>query len=238
MMKMKKIGTLLGAAVLSCAMLAMPVYAESSSFSGSVTYKGGDSIEADFTKEDIQAALGVMQPGDDITITVKYTNEADFSTEWYFLNDVIKKLKEDMPDDAFRYKLTNSADDEPLYDSTKTGLEQGANGLGEWFKINTLKKGESGTIELYIELDGEMLDNSYMDTEAEVLIQFAVEKTPEEPTPTPSVKPTVTPKPISGVNTWDSNPIGIFIGILAAGVGVLVVALVVRKRRMKKEDQE
>ena len=127
------------------------------------------------------------------------------------------------------------------------GLEQATNALDDWFFIQTLNQGESGTVILNVEFDGETEVNDYMDTDGGLAVRFAVELAPTAPTPTPSNTSNPTPTPSGGtssggggggssvtknaVKTGDPTNLPLIIGALVAGVVLLIVALVLRKKQ-------
>ena len=138
------------------------------------------------------------------------------------------------------------------------GLEQATNALDEWFFIQTLEKGQSGRVVLNVAFDGETEVNDYMDTDGGLAVRFAVELPPATPTPTPT--PAVTPAPSTtpgpsnpsggttpgtgssvtrnAVKTGDPTNLPLLIGLLAAGVVLLIVALVLRKKHQGADVEE
>ena len=108
------------------------------------------------------------------------------------------------------------------------GLEPSTNALEDWFYIDTLKKGESGSVELHVAFDGETEVNDYMDTDGELNVRFAVELTPEGTTPGRPGK-TVKTGDQSGLLMWAA--IGVVAGLL-----LLVLAFFSRKRDERSED--
>ena len=57
------------------------------------------------------------------------------------------------------------------------GLSGSTTALKDYFFLGSLKKGETGTVTLYVELDGETQNNDYFNTLADISMRFAVELT-------------------------------------------------------------
>ena len=108
------------------------------------------------------------------------------------------------------------------------GLEPATNALDDWFYIDTLDKGESGTVILHVAFDGETEVNDYMDTDGELNVRFAVEKVSEGKTPTGK---TVKTGDQSNLIMWAA--IGVIAGLL-----MLILAFLSRKRDEKQADSK
>ena len=212
-------------------------------------------METNFTAKDLGRIIEDLQPGDDVTFKVTYQNQAKETTEWYMLNEVEQTLEKTKaakkvsgtgtPEEGgYTYELTNYRNDgsaEVLFNSTeqviggrdkpengREGLEEATNALEDWFHIQTLKSGQGGYLILKIAFEGETEVNDYMDTDGIVNMQFAVEL--EEPEGTP---------PSKRVNTGDNTQIMVWVSILmAAGVLLLILAVVSRKRDKKEVYNE
>ena len=92
MMSMKKKLTLLLTAGLLVSMTAAPVMAEHTDVNGSC-YFNGTKIVSDFTSQELADAVTSLQPGDDVSFTVTYTNNYNASTDWYMENEILKTLE-------------------------------------------------------------------------------------------------------------------------------------------------
>ena len=183
--------------------LTLSVSAESDEVTGTCYFDGSD-IVCDFDSNVVAETVSGLEPGDDVTFKVEYTNEYKGTTHWYMRNETIETLEQSYDkaeNGGYTYKLTNVAPDgsrEVLFDNstvggeyvlgshkdktsrgtdnTGEGLHQATNASDEWFFIQTLKKGQSGSTELYVKFDGETEVNDYMDTAGELLLAYAVEK--------------------------------------------------------------
>ena len=265
----KKVLLLVTAGLLTAA-TAMPVMAEHKDVNGSC-YFDGTKIVSDYESKQIADAVTNLQPGDDVSFTVKYTNSYNGSTDWYMENKILQTLEKasaskavagtgQAEHGAYTYELIhidNEGNREVLFSNRDVGgdtvaggmegLEQATNALDDWFFIQTLNQGESGTVILNVEFDGETEVNDYMDTDGGLAVRFAVELAPTAPTPTPSNPSNPTPTPSGGtssggggggssvtknaVKTGDPTNLPLIIGALVAGVVLLIVALVLRKKQ-------
>ena len=169
-----------------------------------------------------------LQPGDFADFSVKIKNDYEDTTDWYMTNEVIDSLEDTRKDDsgltggAYSYVLTykgNQGDskDIVLYSSELVGgqdvskggqgLHEATNALDDWFYLDTLKKGEGGTVTLRVGLEGETLGNDYQDTFADVEMKFAVElNTPEEDEPKKPDEPVKPDEPEKEKDKKPQNP--------------------------------
>ncbi|MBR3376768.1 MAG: hypothetical protein IKG44_03700 [Mogibacterium sp.] len=183
--------------------MTLSVSAESDVVTGSC-YFDGSNIVCDFDSNVVAETVKGLEPGDDVTFTVEYTNEYKGKTHWYMRNETIETLEQSYDkaeNGGYTYTLTNVAPDgsrEVLFDNstvggeytlgshkaktsrgtdnTGEGLHQATNASDDWFFVQTLKKGQSGRTELYVKFDGETEVNNYMDTNGSLLLAYAVEK--------------------------------------------------------------
>lgn len=184
---MKKcIGILL--ALLLCGCLAASCFAES--FSGEagryVTLTADGKMES-YLDADKHTAL---EPGDDITFSVRVDNKNPARTEWYMKNEILRSLEDQSASasgGAYSYRLAFVPDggaETVLFDSDTVGgagespagvgLHQADNALREYFYFATLAPGEGGTVTLYVAFEGESQGNAYQDTLADMRLNFAV----------------------------------------------------------------
>ena len=183
--------------------ITLSTSAESNELTGSC-YFNGSAVVCDFDSNVVAETVRGLEPGDDVTFTVEYTNEYKGTTHWYMRNETIETLEQSYDkaeNGGYTYTLTNVAPDgsrEVLFDNstvggkytlgshkaktsrgtdnTGEGLHQATNASDDWFFVQTLKKGQSGRTELYVKFDGETEVNDYMDTKGELLLAYAVEK--------------------------------------------------------------
>lgn len=248
---MKTTALLLAAGTL-VGMTVTPVMAEQRDINGSC-YFDGKEIVSDYTSQEIADAVTNLQPGDEVSFIITYTNSYDTSTDWYMENSVLQTLEKasaakavsgtgKAEHGAYTYELIHYDNDnhrEALFSNKEVGgdkvvggmegLEQATNATDEWFYIQTLNKGQSGKVVLNVAFDGETEVNDYMDTDGGLAVRFAVEL---------NKTGTSTKKPGKSVKTGDTTNFPLMVGLLTAGVFFLIVALFLRKRERNKNTGE
>ena len=237
---MKKIIRTLLLSGLIAALCGSMCFAQNTKFTGSCKYKNG-KITSDFTSETFAASLKNLEPGDSVDYTITYTNETNGLTRWYMKNSVLETLEENKKqaeNGGYTYVLKNIGPDKTetvLFDNSEVGgenitnklqgLKQATNATGEYFFIQNLKAGQSGTTVLRVEFDGETEVNDYMDTYGKLMVAYAVE-TDETKTSTTSVK---TGDP---VQMWKLYALG-----GAALIAIILLIFSWRKDRKKGGEQ-
>lgn len=175
-----------------------------------VTFTADKKMSSNFQSKKWDDDLKGLQPGDYTDLSVKIKNDNDNTTDWYMTNKVIDSLEDTRKNDpglnggAYTYTLKYKGDkagseDVVLYSSDTVGgqnvskagqgLHEATNALDDWFYIDTLDKGEGGTVTLRVGLDGETQGNDYQDTLADLEMNFAVELRNPEKEPDKPVKP-------------------------------------------------
>ena len=253
MKTMRKVTILLAVALIAVMMAGEAVFAESYKLNGSA-YFDGSEIVSSFKSNEIADAVTNLQPGDDVSFTVKYKNKYKESTDWYMANEVIQTLEKadaakkvpsgtGTPENGgYTYELIHIDKNDKktvLFSNSKVGgeakpadmegLEQATNALDDWFYIQTLKKGESGKLKLNVAFEGETEVNDYMDTDGGLMLRFAVELTGTEQS-----APNEAPKYQQRIKTGDTNMFFLFLAMLAAGLILLIIVL----RKMRKEEEQ
>lgn len=242
---MKKLTAVIAISVLIIFASLSPALA---AVNGNVTFNGKKMV-SDFRSDKIAASVADMQPGDSAEFTVTFKNAADFTTDWYMLNDVIDTLEElngestggkDPQNGAYTYTLSYTSQGEGMPEVIFSndsvggdtpsnvplkGLHQATSATSKYFFLTTLKPGQSGKVSLSVKLDGETDNNSYMDTDAKVKLSFAVEKTGTGGTPD-------TPK------TGDVFNFLPLIMLIAAAVLLAIVFVKYRKDDKEGEDEK
>lgn len=226
----------------------------------------GKQMNDNFTNSEFTETILNIQPGDSITVKVHVKNNDSVKTDWYLNNEVLKTLensdagkKAEAEGGAYTYLLEYYGQDGQkvtLYDSKilggegddiekeGEGLEQATFGYEEEFVyLDRLKTGESGYVQLYIELDGETQGNDYQNTLGQLRMSFAVEKVKDK-TITKEIEVekedkdiVVVRKLVPGmVKTGDNSKVILFsVLTLISGVALLGYVFVFMKKNSKGE---
>lgn len=184
-------------AAFACAfmmVLSMPgvAHAETSTVEGSVTFTAENKLDSNGTT-DLNAAVGAMQPGDEIIINIQVGNTSGQAANYYMTNEVMSSLEDtegtNASGGAYEYVLTytdSNGTTTDLFRSTalggsgatvddRVGLKGATSGLEEYIFLETLESGRTGTVTLQVGLDGETQGNSYQGTAANLQMNFAVD---------------------------------------------------------------
>lgn len=161
-----------------------------------VTFNG-KSMDSNFTSGKMSDEVNAMQPGDSVELTVTIKNVFDGQADWYMKNEVLESLEDagDAAGGAYDYLLTYtdiSGRTTTLYSSEKFGGEGRIGGVGlhgatttlkDYFYLDRMGDGDSGTVKLKVALDGETLVNDYQNTLARLQMDFATELVTSGTTP-------------------------------------------------------
>ena len=235
-------------------MLGLSVSAGAESFTGGdnwrVAFTQEHAMESTFRTADLDDAVSGLQPGDDITFTLRLSNDSEAVTDWYMTNRVLYSLEDRSTNaatagGAYTYFLsyTNAAGEENVLFSSDTvggehvseageGLHEATDALQDFFYLDTLSGSQAGTIVLRVALEGETQGNDYQDTLADLAMNFAVEL--KEAAPEPGA-----PRII--VKTGDDrNLLPYYVAMAVSGVLLLILAIdnVRRRVRAKRKEQE
>ena len=210
-----------------------------------VEFNNKQKMESNFSSGAIADVLRNVQPGDNTTITVAVKNTSGKTVDWYMLNNIIQTLEEShgAKNGGYTYRLsytTSSGSARELYNSNKVGgggqagytnptdegLKEIDDALKDYMFLERMDSGKSGTVTLYVALDGESQDNSYQNAEADLQLRFAVE-----------VVPTNEVVVATGDDPVKLSPM--YIGMGVSGVVVLLLAIdgAVRNARKRKEPK-
>ena len=265
-----------GLTALCLTVSSLPVHAETyhGDDNWKVVFTSDKKMESTFSTKDINDVVGGMQPGDNVIITLDLKNE-NKATDWYMKNEVLYSLEDrsankETGGGAYTYRLTytdKSGTVNTLFDSDTVGGEGAAdivsrmgeglkgatNALKDYFYLDTLKKGEDGTITLEVALDGETQGNDYQNTLADLQMDFAVEirantTTPNRPSGGSSrsdnpPSPETPPGPasiLSGtgvVQTSDDNNILLYTAICGIS-GLMLLLFCIYSFRAHKRSRE
>jgi len=226
-------------ALLLIAASAAGAFAET--VKGTVTYDGGD-LDLAYSTGDIRTALSSLVPGDDVELEFTLKNNSGRDTDWYVEDSVTKAFEESSggTDGAYTYSLTYTSDSgktteiysndvggETADTTIPKGLKQASSGSEEYFYLDRIAKGETGTLKLAIAIDGETLDNNYQASLAELDVNFAVEE-PDDPETVTSGRP----------KTGDETRLTVYIVLFVIAAALLAVtgAIMLRSRKRGGSD--
>ncbi len=248
MKKAKKVLILLTALALTFCMTGVS-FAQTHSFNGACAYDG-KTISGDFTSDTFAASQSQLEPGDDLEYTIKYTNNGSKTTKWYMLNSVLETLEEQKDaaeHGGYTYTLKNIGPDGKetiLFNNSEVGgdkvvgklkgLYQATTSTGDYFFIQELKPGQTGTTYIYVQFDGETEVNDYMDTYGKLRVAYAVEdKTKAGPPDDDSKKKLTT----SETRTGDSTSILKWVLLMTAAL-LGIILTIVSWRRDRKDGEK
>ena len=220
---------------------SMPAHAEDyvGGDNWAVTFTG-DEMQSNFTSAEMTEEVLNIQPGDSITVKVSLKNTYKDKTDWYMTNEVLKTLEDSVSvaeGGAYTYILTyqNASGQETVLYSSEVvggeedtskegeGLHQATNALEDYFYLDRLESGQTGVVQLYVQLEGETQGNDYQDTLARLQMNFAVEKIKER-------------EVVKVVETGDTTPLILFSCLtLVSGVVLLIMAMMFMKKSTKKK---
>ena len=157
----------------------------------------GKKMNSNFSTANMDDEIYAMQPGDSVELTIKLKTNFSGQADWYMKNEVLETLEDagDAAGSAYGYQLTYTDKDgevSTLYSSESLGGDGRINGVGlhgatttleDYFYLDRMGRGDTGTVKLKVALDGETEGNDYQDTLARLQMDFAVE--PAETTETP-----------------------------------------------------
>lgn len=242
------------------------VQAQTAQVRGSVSFTDPDKKTLDSSGTNLNAAVGALQPGDGLDISIDVVNGSNVAVNYYMTNEVVNSLEDtegkDAEGGAYEYILSyqGPSDAEPRYLFRSTvlggdgseGLLAATEGLEDYIYLDTLAPGQSGVVKLWVALDGETQGNSYQGTAANLKFDFAVDTATNQVrdvVETEVVKETVEvvdntqpgeSKPGGSgtgmVKTGDDTNLPFYIG--AAGVsGILLLVLALFSVRERKRQR-
>lgn len=214
----------------------------------------GKRIVSNFDSGSLADEAGNVQPGDSITLKVQIKNSDSGQTDWYMTNEAIQSLEDATPvaeGGAYSYRLAYTGPDgkeTEIYNSDDVGgesatgklegLHQATNTLDEYFYLDRLESGKSGTVTLKVTVEGETQNNDYQKTLARLQMTFAVEKvTASVVKHTPGKVHTETKMITNRVQTGDTAPI-LLLCLLALVSGLVLLVVAVKSAKKKKNEKK
>ncbi len=214
----------------------------------------GKKIVSNFDSGTLADEAGNVQPGDSITLKEEIKNSDTGSTDWYMTNEAIQSL-EDAADvaqgGAYSYRLAYTGpkgQEIEIYNSENVGgesttgklegLHQATDTLNDYFYLDRLESGKSGTVTLKVTVEGETQNNDYQKTLAKLQMTFAVEKvTASVVKHTPGKVHTETRMITNRVQTGDTAHILLFC-LLGLTSGLVLLFIGVKSSKRRKNGQK
>lgn len=220
-------------------------------------HQGADSWQVDFDGKDLNSNFGssnvadevaVVLPGDSIDLKVQIKNSDSGKTDWYMANEVIQTLEdanEQASGGVYEYRLSyvNSSETRVLYDSTTVGgegasqsgegLHQASDSLKDYFYLDRLSQGQTGTVHLWVKIEGETQGNGYQQTLAKLQMNFAVEEVAEGGTTTRNrvIRQVV--------KTGDTSKVLLLCALaLVSGLVLLILGVVTMKKNQQRRRRK
>lgn len=216
----------------------------------------GKELKSNFGSSDFADEAANIQPGDSIELKVQVKNSVSTKTDWYLSNEVIKTLEdanEAASGGVYEYRLSyvssSGTQTNVLYDSAtiggegaeEDGLRQATDSLKDYFYLGRLNKDQTGTVHLWVKVEGETQGNGYQQTLAELQLNFAVEEVPEAETITETITKNVTENKVirQVAKTGDTSKVLLFCGLaLASGIVLLILGIVSMKKNQRRRDRK
>ena len=242
------------------AALFLPASANAAHLEGkkgwTATYKADgkmDETYPDNNKNSFADTLSHLQPGDDMTFTVKAVHANDKAADWYVSNEILKSLEAD-GDDAegskYSYEISwkGPKQSRVLYTSERVGgdntsgkkedegLNEATNALDDYIFLERMSKGDEGAVTVKVALDGETEGNAYFDTLAQLRVRFAVEPVTSD-NKRNNKNNTIEYKSRGTVKTGDETRLfPLYVAMVVSGG--LLMALVVKTVREEREERK
>ena len=231
--------------------------------SWTVRYSGGSDLVTELGEGQSSLSLSFsdIEPGESISLEAKIVNDTNKRTDWYLSNDIVKafeKVKDSVvaQGGAYTYLLTyhgpENAEAVAIYNSSEVGGTDETNGdglgemklheAGEYIYLDRLDPKEEAYVRLYVKLNGETLTDGYQGQNAELTLNFAVEKINEgtiRKEITKINKETVVtsvPNKVVIVPTGDNAQVVLF-SSLAMASGLVLIAVAVKMSIKKRSEK-
>lgn len=235
---MKKNKMFLSTTLLAMAMFMAPIHGTESDGTMGLTFEG-DSEK--FITYEQNSAYENMAPGEERVQQITLTNEDYREMKFYVRSEYTNPLGEGVANEQIAYDIEFLNNGEAFYTGQIGGMtKSNMDSLENNYLLQTLKKGESTTVQMKIKVDGDSMDNTYQDTEGTLNLIFSVEY--EENTPIEKVVTIVKKVPvinrIPGVSTGDTTTIGAILGVFAASIVVMIILVVAKLKKRKDEEHE
>lgn len=206
-----------------------------------------DKSATKFTTIDQDLDFQDMEPGEERTATLTMTNDSDGEMDFYICGEITYNIADQSEDKAnnnaiYELQLSKSGQADPFFDGmigskenkeltkSNTGLEY----LKDDTLLATLGKGESTSVTIQLKLDGDSLENAYMNKAGQIRLNIRTSQSAG----------------LSGnnngnsllsfltVQTGDTTRIVLYVLIAIAAVAVLAGVLIAGRRKKNRTEQE
>lgn len=202
----------------------------------------GQKLNTTFTNGNVNDEMGNLQPGDSVEMTISLKNNYNGQVDWYMTNQVLQSLEDagNAAGGAYGYLLTytdSTGQTDTLYESEKFGGEGRINGVGlhgatttldDYFYLERMSNGGTGTVKLKVTLDGETQGNTYQNTLASLQMNFATEIVSGSSQTPGNAR--------QSVKTGDQTKIMLYV-LLTLGAGLVLLLLAILRLRREREDE-
>ncbi len=231
--------------ILLLALSSMTAFAEDrQGASGWQVVFNGSKMSSNFTNANMDDEILNMQPGDSVELKIALKNNYNGQVDWYMRNQVLEALEDagNASGGAYDYLLTYTdagGETTILYSSEKFGGEGRYNGVGlhgatttldEYFYLERMGNGDTGTVKLKVALDGQTQGNAYQNTLARLQMNFATELV-QSAGQVPG-----TGSPRSTVKTGDQTRIMLFV-LMMLGAGLVLLLIVFLRLRGSRDEE-
>lgn len=231
--------------ILLLALSSMTAFAEDrQGASGWQVVFNGSKMSSNFTNANMDDEILNMQPGDSVELKIALKNNYNGQVDWYMRNQVLEALEDagNASGGAYDYLLTYTdagGETTILYSSEKFGGEGRYNGVGlhgatttldEYFYLERMGNGDTGTVKLKVALDGQTQGNAYQNTLASLQMNFATELV-QSAGQVPG-----TGSPRSTVKTGDQTRIMLFV-LMMLGAGLVLLLIVFLRLRGSRDEE-
>lgn len=170
-----------------------------------------------------------IMPGEIRKQDIILKNNDHRELRFYLSAEVIRSLDNDTSGLSI-YNISIANEGEEFYKGTLDDLAKlSAGRMSDDTLLATLQKGETTTINMTLEVNGDSMDNTYQNREGLIQFRFSVEELDDATTIVEIIK-----NVYQGIRTGDATVITPLIGLIG-GSGIIIMFLL--KRKKDKEDR-
>ena len=229
---MKKLLSLL---TLVCLMTLSitPLYASENELG--ITFEGDSQKFIVFEGNENNSSFQDMMPGEKKTQTITIQNNDYKALRFYVRVDNDQMLDNNQTSQRIVYDLEFKNNNEVFFNGRVGGTENtGKDNLSENYMLTTLKKGESTTLDMTIQINGLSMDNSYQGSVGSLGLVLGVEVELDNPV-LEIIKKVPVVNLIPGVKTGDMSALELLAGVIVIS-GIIIIFL--GKKGKKDENKK